>query len=154
MIVVAEGHGGYRTPSKPAAVSGPGALSKRTDGKPGQALQTLPDAQYGEAADYQQIQQGAPLAKASTLSPDAPVADPLASVVPLHAPSQQPGTPVTDGAAAGPGQGPGALGLPVDPNHADAQYLQKYLPVMIRIADSDSTPPGFKSWVRNIIANV
>lgn len=46
--------GGYRQPSKPAATSGPGALSQRTDGGPGSAkiplkqpIRRLPDADYG-----------------------------------------------------------------------------------------------------------
>jgi hypothetical protein len=46
--------GGYRQPSKPAATSGPGSLSERTDGGPGSAkiplkqpIRRLPDADYG-----------------------------------------------------------------------------------------------------------
>ena len=40
--------GGYRKPQNPAAVSGPGALSKRTDGK--QPVVRVPDVPYGEQA--------------------------------------------------------------------------------------------------------
>jgi hypothetical protein len=46
--------GGYRQPSKPAAASGPGGLSERTDGGPGSAkiplkqpIRRLPNADYG-----------------------------------------------------------------------------------------------------------
>jgi hypothetical protein len=54
--------GGYQQPSSPAPVSGPGAGSKRTDGGPVQKLRELPDANYGEAATYRDLQQSAPLA--------------------------------------------------------------------------------------------
>lgn len=49
--------GGYQRPSNPAPVSGPGAMSKRTDGGPVQKLRDLPDAQYGEAATFRDLQQ-------------------------------------------------------------------------------------------------
>jgi hypothetical protein len=42
--------GGYQKPSKPASVSGPGKLSRRTDGGPAQKLRDIPDAKYGENA--------------------------------------------------------------------------------------------------------
>lgn len=47
--------GGPRRPTNPAPVSGPGAMSKRTDGGPAQKLRDLPDAQYGEAATYRDL---------------------------------------------------------------------------------------------------
>lgn len=53
--------GGYRRPSSPAPVSGPGALSQRTDGGPGQPVRTPTGGQYGEAQALTQMQQGAPL---------------------------------------------------------------------------------------------
>ena len=70
----------------------------------------------------------------------------------LGAPTQQPGTPVTDGAAAGPGAGPEALGLP-DPNRGDAAFLKKYLPVLLDMAQRDDTPPATKAYIRAVIAN-
>jgi hypothetical protein len=63
------GVGGYQQPASPAPVSGPGRMSKRTDGGPAQKLRDLPDAQYGEAATYRDLQQQAPLAQ--TPSPTA-----------------------------------------------------------------------------------
>ena len=42
---MADGHGGYRRPTNPSPVSGPGALSRRTDGQ--QPTQDLPNAKYG-----------------------------------------------------------------------------------------------------------
>ena len=41
-------HGGYRTPSNPAPVSGPGSLSQRTDGGPRQVQAEMSGMPYGE----------------------------------------------------------------------------------------------------------
>ena len=41
------GHGGYRKPEHPAPASGPGRLSKRTDGGPGQKLANYTGLDYG-----------------------------------------------------------------------------------------------------------
>lgn len=71
----------------------------------------------------------------------------------MGAPSQQPDTPVTDGAEYGDGGGMEALGLPANANQMDAGHLKKYLPTLISIAERDDTPPGTKAWVRSIIAN-
>jgi hypothetical protein len=52
--------GGYRQPSNPAAASGPGALSQRTDGGPGstkQPIRRLPDAKSGENKAFVEGQQ-------------------------------------------------------------------------------------------------
>lgn len=46
---MANQHGGARTPSSPAAVSGPGALSARTDGGPAKTL-VPPAASHGDRA--------------------------------------------------------------------------------------------------------
>ena len=57
--------GGYRQPSSPAPVSGPGALSKRTDGPQGggsQPVRVPTGGTYGQGQQLQQLQQGAPLA--------------------------------------------------------------------------------------------
>jgi hypothetical protein len=146
---VAEGHGGYRKPTNPAVVSGPGAHSQRTDGK--QPSMALPNAQYGEAKGFQEIQSGAPLAQSSGMTaPSGGSAMP--SFTPMDAPSTMPDTPVTDGAQFGAGAGPEALGLPQDLEQMDAQHLAKYLPTLISIAERDDTPPGMKAWVRSIIA--
>jgi hypothetical protein len=61
---MANGHGGPRTPSSPAPVSGPGALSKRTDGGPGakQPVRVPTGGAYGDATQLAQAQAGAPMA--------------------------------------------------------------------------------------------
>lgn len=148
---MANGHGGYRKPAHPAAVSGPGKLSRRTDGQP---KMQLPDPKYGEQSQFQSIQGGAPMAQAAPLpSPSSAPAQASTPITPLSAPSQQPGTPVTAGSQYGPGPGPVSLNIP-DPGTADANALQQYLPALIEMADSDNTLPGTRAWVRSIIASV
>lgn len=156
---MANGHGGYRRPANPAPVSGPGANSRRTDGKQ-PVMQGTGNGSYGDEQAMEQIQGGAPMAQAATPqmpsgSPQAGAGAPsmLDSLVGLGAPSQQPGTPVTDGAAAGAGAGPSALGIP-NPNQADAASVAKYLPVWIQMAEDPNATPGWKAFVRNVIANV
>lgn len=102
-------------PAKPAPASGPGRLARRTDGGPAQPVRELPNANYGEAAEYRTLQQSAPLAKAPPV-PSAPVAGGTGgpSLVGFGEPSQYPDQPVTHGVDAGPGAGMSALGLPVD----------------------------------------
>ena len=56
---MANGHGGYRRPTNPAPVSGPGALSRRTDGR--QPTRSLPNAKYGENAAFEAAQGAAPM---------------------------------------------------------------------------------------------
>src|SRR5438552_2249541 len=113
--------GGYRQPSSPAPVSGPGALSQRTDGGPSQPIRVPTGGQYGQAQQLQQLQKAAPLAA----DPGAAGAQPgllaglnLPQGVGFGEPTQQPNTPVTAGAATGPGPGTEALGL-TNPQDAD-----------------------------------
>lgn len=91
------GRGGYQRPAQPAAVSGPGAMSQRTDGQPGetpkQAARYISGGAYGEGKEMMSIQQQAPMAAA----PGTPAPPPIA------APSEYPDQPVTDGAPVGPG---------------------------------------------------
>lgn len=147
-------HGGYRKPSKPAAVSGPGALSQRTDGGP--KMGQLADARYGEQADFQEIQRGAALGSPSPAPAagggGAPAVNPLQGLTGLGEPSTRPDVPVTDGADAGYGAGSDALGLPGADAKADAQFLKQYLPALVRQAQSANAPPGFKKYVRMLYA--
>lgn len=141
-------HGGYRKPANPAPVSGPGAHSKRTDGQP---TMDLPNANYGEGKDFREIQSGAKLPTDVSQGGGQPQVAP--SFTGLGAPSQQPETPVTSGAAMGNGPGLEALGIR-GANTQDAEELRKYLPVLIDIAQRDDTLPGTKRWVRSIIAQL
>ncbi len=87
-------HGGYRAPANPAPVSGPGALSKRTDGVPAGQVTGLP---YGT----NQV--------VNDMARQGPMAQPSAPITPLDAPTQFPAEPVTSGVPIGPGPGPAAM---------------------------------------------
>lgn len=151
---MADGHGGQRTPSSPAPVSGPGSLSKRTDGGPGgkQPVRVPTGGAYGDATQLQQTQQGAPMAASSGGGGPAPgllAGLALPTGPGLAAPTQQPGVPVTDGAASGPGAGPGALGLPVQQDQ-DMKALVAYLPVLEHMANQ----PGASASARNMVRQI
>lgn len=154
---MANGQGGPRTPSSPAPVSGPGALSKRTDGPQGggsQPIRVPTGGAYGDATQLRQDQQGAPLAA----SPGGTAASPppgllsgltLPQGVGFGEPTQQPDTPVTAGAASGPGPGPEALGLP-NQEAQDIQALAAYLPVWEQMFNQPGGSAGGRNLVRAI----
>lgn len=133
--------GGYRAPSQPAPVSGPGALSRRTDGGPAdsQAASRLPDAKYGEQKDFQEIQGGAPMAQA----PAPP------NLIPLDAPSARPDEPVTAGADAGEGPDSSSLGIPSE-DQGDLQALLQYLPVLEFMSNQPNAAPSTRAMIRRI----
>lgn len=122
---MANGHGGYRRPANPAPVSGPGALAKRTDTGPKQAISTAPDQSYGDAKQQAMDQRTAPMQGSSPLPPtpqpqaapqgqsdQAPSAPPFQSAGEFDRPSERPNEPVTHGVPIGPGAGTEALSLP------------------------------------------
>ncbi len=115
----------------PARVSGPGALSQRTDG--GQKLMHLPDAKYGADKAMMEQQRAAPLAKAPELgaagggmaglptsAPPGPgvapsPAAPPQAITPFDAPSALPDQHVSTGMQAGSGA-PGPRPVEVKPS--------------------------------------
>lgn len=134
-------------------VSGPGALSRRTDTGPTQRIAELPDADYGEAATYRELQQGAGLAQAQG-GDIQPQGNPLAQqVVPMGAPSMEPGLPVTDGAAAGEGAGLEALGITPQSEQDMKQWLA-YLPVLEHMANQEGASWTMRNTVRQLKAMV
>ena len=149
---MANGHGGQRTPANPAAVSGPGAHSQRTDGRP--QMMDLPNAKYGEAANFQAIQQGAAMG-----APATPTSGgggmPAATPTPLGDPSQSPDQPVTAGANAGAGPGMDTLGLPQDGFSEDVKKrLGPLLPFLIRKADDPRASDELRAQVRFLISKL
>ncbi len=133
-------------------VSGPGALSRRTDTGPTQKIAELPDAEYGEAATYRELQQGAGLAQAQ--GGEQITANPAAqNVVPLGAPSQNPNTPVTDGASMGAGAGMEALGITPQSEQDMKQWLA-YLPVLEHMANQEGASWTMRNVVRQLKAMV
>lgn len=143
--------GGYRQPSSPAPVSGPGALSKRTDGGPGkQPIRTPSGGAYGDRQSLEQMQQAAPLAASPGGDVGAPQAAPVdANVIGFDQPTQQPDTPVTAGAALGDGPGPEALGLPNEPDE-DMRRLIAWLPVFEHMANQPGSSKSSRNLVRQL----
>jgi len=88
--------GGYRKPANPAPVSGPGALSRRTDGK--QPVMNMTGGKYGEAKALNEMQQGAAMYQQAS----AP-STPMPSVTGLFEPTARPTEPLTHGMPIGPG---------------------------------------------------
>lgn len=104
---MANGHGGYRKPENPAAVSGPGALSKRTDGGAGQPVSRMTGLGYGENKAYMEQQTGAPMADTTDGGAGPAMGGPpVMPVIPLNAPTDFKNEPITAGAPFGPGAGP------------------------------------------------
>lgn len=154
---MANSHGGYRAPTHPAGASGPGALSKRTDRGP--KMMNLTDAAYGEQASFHDAQAGASMGAPGALSipQAAPQADPRAGLIPLDAPSQRPGEPVTHGAALGPGAGPDVMGLANDPSvmsNQDLAQLRQYLPALLEMANRPDSTSSFRNYVRILKAKL
>ena len=125
---MAEQQGGYRRPSSPAPVSGPGALSRRTDG---QGARYMAGGEYGEGQEMMDLQTSAPMSKA----PAAPrpsrsrgagqIVEEGMRPTPLFAPTERPDEPITAGAPFGPGPGPA---MSAQPARTVAESIAKFLP--------------------------
>jgi hypothetical protein len=108
--------GGYRQPANPAPVSGPGALSQRTDGGAVDGMQPaqtqspkyMPGLGYGKGGENMANQQAAPLAG----NPTPVTSAPAMQAVPLDVPTQRPEEPITSGIDRGPGPGSEAIQIP------------------------------------------
>lgn len=140
--------GGYRQPNNPAPVSGPGAMSQRTDGGPAdtQAAKYISGLPYGEGQAMMDIQGSAPMAAAPQMPAPAPV-------VPLSAPTQRAGEPVTSGADVGPGPDMSSLGLGAKDFAADEQAratLISYMPALLQVASQPGTSPETRNIIRRL----
>jgi len=93
--------------------AGPGKFSQRTDKAVGNANAALPNAAYGENKDYQEAKSAAPMAQGGSQAAPMNLQQMFQGMgqgtVPLNAESTMPQTPVTDGAALGPGAGTEAI---------------------------------------------
>jgi len=143
-------------PQNPAGVSGPGALSKRTDGGPAQALKDLPNAKYGENSQFQALQQGAslsaspsPQGQGQPFDPNSLPPNPAAGqVIPLSSPTARPDEPVTSGAAVGAGPGPSALGgQPAQVADQDMGKISQSLPLFEMMANMNDATPSTRLFV-------
>ena len=99
--------GGYRKPNNPAPVSGPGALSRRTDGGPTQGAKEMSGGRYGERQEMQAFQTAAPMAGNAT-----PVRrSMMPKITPLTAPTERPDEAPEVGMPFGEGPGPEILDM-------------------------------------------
>lgn len=126
-------HGGKRTPDSPAAVSGPGKLSRRTDGGPGKRLEfgDYDSGQVGEAQRLAAMQDAAPRPGrgGGQAGPPSrgqagldPVSDPFG-------PSGRPNEPLTAGM-----ENPGDPVIPPDPyEFVRALYARHPHPDLLRV---------------------
>jgi hypothetical protein len=138
---MAEQHGGYRRPGSPAAVSGPGALSARTDGTQPELVAS--GGAYGERQAMEGIQAGADMQGAAPAPRPPAMGDPTAN----------PGEPVTAGAALGPGIGPEAAGIASDKQATDEQ-LRPLLSSLELIANLPGSNAETRSYVRLLKARL
>jgi len=107
-----------RTKTQAKPVSGPGALSQRTD-----MVNSDPNV-YGDRKATQEIMSGAPMAKAQPVPAPAPITS-------LFASTERPNEPVTTGNPLGPGAGPEILNLPARTFSATQ--------ILSRLAENDPT---------------
>ena len=131
---------------------GPGRFSKRTDKAVSEANRSLPNAGYGEQQEFQSQEQGAKMAQdvnVQGMNFNDLFGDASSRVTPISAPTAQPNTPVTAGAASGPGPGMDALNLP-DQQSEDLQKLKGYMPVLEFMANQ----PGASWAMRNVVRQV
>ena len=122
--------GGYQRPSNPAPVSGPGALSRRTDGGPTQGAKYIPGGKYGESKALMDAQTAAPMAASRQPSMPQQSAG-LSPLTLLTAPTERPNEPPTAGMSFGPGPGLEAVGI--------VQQNQNLSSVLAKIAPYDKT---------------
>lgn len=106
--------GGYQAPNNPAPVSGPGALSQRTDGGPTQPARYISGLPYGQGGQTYSNQVAAPMAGNAMGSSAMGGAGLVQMEMPteLMAPTTRPNEPIENGINIGPGAGSEALNLP------------------------------------------
>ncbi|MDX1744491.1 MAG: hypothetical protein R3324_01020 [Halobacteriales archaeon] len=109
-------------------MSGPGALSQRTDGGPGsdtQPLSEFPAEFHGQRKQLRALQQAAPLegggGRSTVSPPSSGQSGAAAAPVDAFGPSLRPGEPVTAGGLVGPGRTP-----LVDPADVDIALQAMY----------------------------
>lgn len=119
-------------------VAGPGQFSQRTDKAVGEANRSLPNADYGEQAQYQEQLQGAPMAQDVTgMNFNDLFGNPAESVIGLGEESGFPDLPVTDGADAGAGSGSEVLSSSAQT--PDIQGLASYVIALEVMANSNKS---------------
>lgn len=137
-------HGGYRKPEHPAPASGPGRLSRRTDGGPTQKLSVGSDLPYGDRAATLDAERSAGMAATDTVKPAQVPSGPQSGAsappqfAPLDAPTDRPGEPVTHGVDIGAGGGSDVLG-PFPMQASPAAGTGTMTAMLSRLASTDTT---------------
>lgn len=154
-------NGGYRKPKNPAAVSGPGASSRRTDGRPSednlkQAKRYVTGMGYGENKELNEIQSQANLAGASTpqnvSATPVPPRMPMSDIPTIDAPTQRPDEPFTSGLSSGPGPGPEVmLGTPeYAMSQEDVQKVSFTYGILMRAAEQPGASQATRELARKV----
>ena len=139
--------GGYRKPANPAAVSGPGSLSRRTDGGPIQGAKEIPGGgKYGERKELAELQSGAAMQGNPTPSMPSPSVPAPQQLTNLFAPTERPDEPLTAGAPFGPGF------TPEEQVTGRYKLVSKYLPMLNEQASNPDAPDTFKNFVKYVNA--
>jgi hypothetical protein len=154
---MANGHGGYRRPEHPAPVSGPGKLSRRTDGRQPQMIASGGD--YGDRQEMQQIQSGAPMngdlgSGGMGAAAAAPAGPDLSQLVPLGADSQRPMEDITAGMTGGMGAGPSVANMPSPMTDDQRARMRSFLPVLVVLASRDDADQNTRRLVRQLRAEL
>ena len=133
-------------------VAGPGQFSQRTDKAVGEANRSLPNADYGEQAQYQEQLQAAPMARDVTgMNFSDLFGNPADSVIGFGEDSQMPEVPVTDGADAGPGAGSEVIaGMPNDPK---LDQVRAWIPALEWMANQPNSGDSARNLLRQVKAN-
>jgi hypothetical protein len=127
-------------------VSGPGQFSQRTDKAVGEANRQLPNADYGEQAQYQEQLQAAPMAQFGDFS--SMFGNPASRVIGFGEDSQSPDVPVTDGAALGEGAGMEAISAP--PADPKMQQLKAWIPALEWMANQPNSGDSARGLLRQV----
>jgi hypothetical protein len=137
--------GGYRKPGKPAPVSGPGALSRRTDGRVAEGFA------YGMNKQINEQAAGAPMAKAPTFNAGSArmgEVRSLAPVTPITAETMDVNDPITNGVPVGPGAN-SIPGMPSGPTEdPDINMIRDYYPMLEFWASQPGTSQATKDYVQ------
>jgi len=135
-------------------VSGPGKFSQRTDKAVSNANTNLPNAGYGENADFQDLRAGAPMASSPGVPSD--IGSLMGAMRPeaigLGEPTSQPDVPVTDGAALGPGAGMEAISPP--PQDPATGRNQSWMAALMFMADQPNSSDAARNAVRALKSNL
>ena len=103
--------GGYRKPTNPDPVSGPGSLSQRTDGGPTQAATYIPGLPYGQGQQTYDNQVAAPMAGNPVPRMNLNMGG-MEDIISINEPTRRAAEPITSGVDLGDGPGFSSLRLP------------------------------------------